>query len=65
MKVYLDNSKGYGKIFELEAVVSPKGKDRAYQKMLKIFKDLNIKPTPRGKIQKHYNYYLKNWRKLI
>jgi len=65
LKVYLDNTKGYGRIFELEAVVGPKEKNKAYQKMLKIFKDLNIRPTPREKIQKHYEYYLKNWRRLI
>lgn len=65
LKVYLDNTKGYGRIFELEAVVSLKQKNKAYQKMLEIFKNLNIKPTPREKIQKHYEYYLKNWRRLI
>ncbi len=65
LKAYLDNTRGYGSIFELEAVVAPREKERAYQKMLKIFNDLKIKPTPKEKIQKHYRYYLKNWRKLI
>lgn len=65
MKAYLDNTNGYGRIFELEAIVDPKDKENAYNKMLKIFKDLNIKPTPKEKIQKHYNYYLKNWKKLL
>ncbi len=65
MKAYLDNTKGYGRVFELEAVVGPKEQEKAYNKMLKIFRDLRITPTPKEKIQKHYNYYLKNWKKLI
>jgi len=65
LKVYLDNSKGYGRIFEIEAVVYPRDKEKSYQKMLEIFKSLNIKPTPREKIQKHYKHYLKNWQRLI
>jgi predicted adenylyl cyclase CyaB len=65
MKAYLDNTKGYGRIFELEAVVAPKSREKAYNKMLGIFNGLKIKPTPKEKIQKHYNYYLKNWKKLI
>ena len=65
MKAYLDNTRGYGRIFELEAVVAPKDKESIYQNMLGIFKDLKIKLTPKEKIQKHYQYYLKNWKKLI
>lgn len=65
VKAYLDNTKGYGRIFELEAVVSPKDKEKAHQKMLKIFKNLKIKPTPKEKIGEAYNYYLKNWKKLL
>jgi len=65
IKVYLDNTKGYSRIFELEIIASPKEKGKAYQKMLKIFRDLNIKPTPKEEIKKHYEYYLKNWRRLI
>lgn len=65
LKIYLDNSRGYGRIFELEAVVAPKDGEKSYQKMLEIFKSLNIKPTPKEEIQKHYEHYLKNWRRLI
>lgn len=65
LKAYLDNTRGYGMIFELEAVVAPKDKDVAYQSMLGILKDLKIKPTPKEKIQKHYQYYLRNWKKLL
>ncbi len=65
VKAYLDNTKGYGMIFELEAITSPKNQDDAYQKMLKVFHELDIKPTPKEKIQKHYQQYLKNWKKLI
>jgi len=65
MKAYLDNTKGYGRIFELEAMTTSKDKEKSYQKMFEIFKNLNIKPTPKQEIQKHYQHYLKNWRKLI
>lgn len=65
IKVCLDKTKGYGRLFELEVLVSPKEEEGAYNKILKIFKKLKITPTPKEKIQKHYNYYLKNWRKLI
>lgn len=65
LKAYLDDTRGYGMIFELEAVVASKDKEGAYQKMLGIFKDFKIKPTPKEKIQKHYQYYLKNWKKLL
>jgi predicted adenylyl cyclase CyaB len=64
-KAYLDNTKGYARIFELEAITDSKGGGKAYQKMLEIFKDLNIKPALKEKIKKHYEYYLKNWRKLV
>lgn len=64
-KAYLDNTKGYGRIFELEAMADSKGAGKAYQKMLEIFKDLNVEPTPKEKMKKHYEYYLKNWKKLI
>lgn len=64
-KAYLDNTKGYARIFELEAMADLKGGEKAYQKMLEIFKDLNVEPTPKEKMKKHYEYYLKNWKKLI
>lgn len=65
MKAYLDNTKGYGRIFEMEAIVNSKEQEKAYNKMIKIFKDFKIEPTPKEKIENHYQNYLKNWEKLI
>ncbi len=64
-QMYLDNTRGYGRIFEIEAMVAKKDKEKAYRKILELFKELNIKPTPKKEMQKQYRYYLKNWRRLI
>lgn len=63
--VTLDDSKGYGKIFELEKMVRPGDKGGVYQELLNKFRSLDIKPLSHKEMDRRYRYYLKNWKRLI
>lgn len=66
IKVFLDNTKGYGRIIELEKM----GDNRNKRKILNDLKSrlllLGIeKTTLKKEFNKKFKYYKKNWRKLI
>jgi predicted adenylyl cyclase CyaB len=66
IKVYLDNTEGYGKIIELEYYVEneEEGKKRAKELSMKLNK-LGIKITPREKFEEKFRWYKENWKSLI
>jgi len=65
-KVFLDDTKGYGKIIELEKIVNEKSKERAFSDLKEKLLILGIKKiTPKKVFDKKFKDYLKNWKKLI
>ena len=65
IKVCLDYTKGYGFIIELEKITNFENKEKALEILKEKLKQLNIELTPKEEFEAKYNYYLKNWRKLI
>ena len=65
-KVFLDDTKGYGKIIELEKIVNEKSKERAFSDLKEKLLILGIKKiTPKKVFDKKFKDYFKNWKKLI
>jgi len=66
IKVLLDDTKGYGKIIELEKIVKGKDKEKTFADLKTKLLLLGIKKiTPKEIFDKKFKYYLKNWKKLI
>lgn len=65
VKLLLDDTKGYGKIFEIEKIVEP-GKEKFAHKEIKgILESYGIKITEKEKLDQAYEYYKNNWQTLI
>lgn len=64
-KTFLDKSKGYGCMIELEKICNSKTQNNAYNKMLKLLDLIDLKPTNKLELNKKFNFYLKNWKKLL
>lgn len=65
IRVSVDFTRGYGYIIELEKMAAEKDKEKIYHFLLGKLKTLGIKPTPKQELDKKFNYYKKNWGKLI
>jgi adenylate cyclase class 2 len=66
VKVFLDDTKGYGKILELEKIVDEKNREKAFLELKSKLSKLGIKKiTPKKIFDKKFKNYLKNWKKLI
>jgi len=65
VKVFLDDTKGYGQIIELEKMASEKDKTKVHAQLVKLIESLGIKITPKEEFNKKFAYYKKNWRKLL
>ena len=66
IKVLLDDTKGYGKIIELEKMAKENEKEKVFSELKKKLKELGIKKiTPKEVFDQKFKNYLKNWRKLI
>lgn len=65
ISVSLDDTKGYGLILELEKMVSMKAAEKTKSYLKRKMKELGIKITPREVFEKKFNYYTRNWKKLI
>jgi adenylate cyclase class 2 len=66
IKIFLDDTKGYGKILELEKITCEKNKERAFLDLKSKLLSLGIKKiTPKEVFDKKFKDYLKNWKKLI
>jgi len=66
VKVLLDNTKGYGKIIELEKMAKENEKEKIFFELKNKLKKLGIeKITPKEVFDKKFKNYLKNWQKLI
>lgn len=65
IKILLDNTKGYGKIIELEKMVQVGEEKDTYKKLKDKLKSFNIEITPKKEFNKAFEYYKKNWKDLI
>lgn len=65
INVCLDYTVGYGYIIELEIMGSEKNKDEKLGILKSKLKELKIKETPKKEFEKAYEYYKKNWKKII
>jgi predicted adenylyl cyclase CyaB len=66
IKILLDDTQGYGKIIELEKITDEKNKEKAFLDLKSKLQNLGIKKiTPKEVFDQKFNYYLKNWQKLI
>jgi len=64
-KVFLDDTRGYGKIIELEKI-GKVGEERKIHKNLEgKLKLLGVKITPKEVFEKKFKYYKNNWRKIL
>jgi adenylate cyclase class IV len=65
INVFLDYTKGYGHVIELE-IVSPPGKEEENLTLLREkFKFLGISENSEEEFNKKYNHYKANWKKLV
>jgi predicted adenylyl cyclase CyaB len=64
VKVYLDDTEGYGKIIELE-YYAKQGAKRAEELLKEKLKELGVRLTPREEFEKKFKWYEKNWKSLI
>jgi predicted adenylyl cyclase CyaB len=64
-KVFLDDTKGYGKIIELEKIGKEGEERKIYRNLEDKLKSLGIKITPKKVFEEKFKYYKRNWRKII
>ncbi len=64
-KSFLDKSRGYGCMLELEKICNKNNQEVSYNKMLQALKTIDLEPTDKQKLNKKFNNYLRNWKKLL
>jgi predicted adenylyl cyclase CyaB len=65
IKVFLDDTTGYGLILELEKIGTVRNKERVHKYLEQKMKHLGIEITPRKVFEKKFKYYKNNWRKIL
>jgi len=66
MKILLDDTKGYGKILELEKMVEGGNEDEAHLLLIEEINRLGIsKITSKEEFNEKFEYYKQNWKTLI
>jgi len=66
IKVFLDKTKGYGMIVELEKFGTEQNKEKIYNDLKVKLLTLGIKKiTPKKEFDKKFKYYKNNWRKIL
>ncbi len=65
VKVCLDDTQGYGYIIELEKMTTVEKSQETHQMLVREMEKLGIEITPKEEFQKKFEYYKKNWEKLI
>ncbi len=63
--VALDDTKGYGKILELEIMADQDAKDQALEKLRQKMSELDIAPTTRQEFDRRYEEYSADWRTAV
>lgn len=65
VKLFLDDTKGYGLIIELEKFGKPKDKKMIHQNLERKLKSLRIQITPKEEFNRKFKYYKNNWREIL
>ncbi len=65
INVSLDDTKGYGKILELEKLCTPDEQEETLATLRKKMTELNVLLTPREEFDKRFHEYERNWHTLI
>ena len=65
VKILLDDTKGYGKIIEIEKMVRSGEEDKIYIDLENKLNKFGIEITPKDDFDKKFEYYKKNWKSLI
>lgn len=65
IKILLDNTKGYGKIIEIEKIVQKGEEKNTYKILENKLKEFDIRFTSKDDFNEKFEYYKKNWRSLI
>ena len=65
VKILLDDTKGYGKIIELEKMVQAGEEKKIHKRLKDKLKCFNIEITSKKEFNKAFEYYKKNWKNLI
>lgn len=66
MKVLLDDTRGYGKILELEKMVEGGSEKAAHGELMEEMRKFGIgEITPKEEFNEKFGYYKKNWKNLI
>ena len=65
VKVFLDDTKGYGLIVELEKIGSSRNKKEIHRELENKLKHLGIKTTPKRVFESKFKYYKNNWKKIL
>lgn len=63
--VCLDDTKGYGRILELEQMASEDTKEEVLNGLKEKMKTLGIPITPKEEFKKKFEEYKKNWKTLV
>jgi predicted adenylyl cyclase CyaB len=63
--VAIDFTKGYGYIIELEKMSLPKDQEKTVAMLKEKLAELNIPLTQKEDFAKKYEFYKKNWRRLV
>lgn len=61
----IDDTKGYGRIIELEKITELDEKENTLKYLKEKLASLDIKLTPKEEFNSKYEHYKKNWRDLI
>lgn len=61
---YLWFTKGYGWMIELEKLTSPQHAGRIHRRLSALIRSLGVEATPRHEMDRHFAYYLENWKGL-
>jgi predicted adenylyl cyclase CyaB len=65
VKLLLDETKGYGRILELEKMVEEGGETAAHAELTHTLQEFGITdPTSKEEFDKRYEYYKQNWKFL-
>ena len=65
LKILLDDTKGYGKIIEIEKMVQAGEEKETHKELKDKLKCFNIEITSKKEFNKAFEYYKKNWKNLI
>ena len=65
IKVFLDDTKGYGFIIELEKIGRVEEAKKIYKNLKNKLKSLGIKITPKKVFNEKFEYYKNNWQKIL